>query len=158
MTAKTGEDAVLLGRAIQLVAFERRDRAFGAIRALWRVGDALRELRAETSHGSWRRLLDRCAKELGVHVTTLDDAIRASEAFDGDARASLFDRFANPHTNLTVSHVTELARCHPRLRSRALGFLLSAPRTIRELRAHLRDGCALDGPRVWREIQAKPTG
>src|SRR5215475_13344359 len=102
MTAKTSDDAVLLDRAIQLVAFERRDRAFGAIRALWRMGDALRALRAETSRGGWRRVLDRCARELGVHVTTLDDAIRASEAFDGDARATLFDRFTNPRTSLTV--------------------------------------------------------
>jgi hypothetical protein len=128
-----------ISKTAHVIEAERRERTAAAVRALWFTGDALRELRQRVGHGAWRRSARRCAQLVGVHVATLDDALRAAEAFSLPERDALMKTFAESPVVLTPSHVMELARLPKRHRREAIAYLLAAPQTNRQLRAYIRD-------------------
>lgn len=126
-------------KTANVIEAERRERSHGAIRTLWFTGDSLRELRQHVGYGAWRRSLRRCAQLVGVHMATLDDALRAAEAFSLPERDALLNTFAHSLVVLTPSHVVELARLPKRRRRDAIAHLVAAPKTNRQLRAYIRD-------------------
>lgn len=126
-------------KTAHVIEAERRERSLAAVRALWFTGDALRELRQRVGHGAWRRSARRCAELVGVHVATLDDALRAADAFSLPERDALLKAFADSPVVLTPSHVMELARLPKRHRRDAIAHLLATPQTNRQLRAYIRD-------------------
>ena len=127
-----------LERVVAFIIKERRRRSFDAIRSLWRIGDSLRQLKAITSKGNWRRVLEECATRVGMHSASLHEAARTAEAFGAAERGTLRRRFERARAELTPSHVVELARASVRQRARGIEALLRRTYSTRELRTFLR--------------------
>jgi hypothetical protein len=123
---------------IDAIASEVQKQRFEAIRSFWRIGDAICALRAERPGRGWSKALEGCAKRLGMHPASLDEARRASEAFPPAVREELLARFEQRQASLTPSHVVVLARAVPSSRNRGIEILLQKPLSVRELRSELR--------------------
>ncbi len=123
---------------VDAIAGEVRKQQFDAIRSFWRIGDAVHALRAESCGRGWLKALEGCAKRLGMHPASLDEARRASAAFPAAAREGLLGRFEQRNASLTPSHVVVLARVPPAARKRGIEILLEKSLSVRELRGELR--------------------
>ncbi len=106
--------------------------------SLWRIGDGVCRLKEVVARGGRRTALKICAKRVGVNAFWLDEAARAARAFGSEERRSLVRRFETSLTELSPSHVIELARAPPSQRRRAVELLIREPHTVRELRSLLR--------------------
>jgi hypothetical protein len=113
-------------RAVAAILRERRTVDHESIRSLWRIGDAVLELKRQAEAGEWRRVLDECAEVVGMQSATLDDAARAAIAFPDEQREETLALFAQSNAPLTRSHIITLARATPALRARAIDALLEA--------------------------------
>lgn len=121
--------------AVSTILTERRAADEESIRSLWRVGDAVLELRATVPAGSWRRVLADCAARVGMHPASLDDAARAAFAFPPNDRRRTLALFAQSRTVVTRSHVIAMARVTPLRRRHAMYDLLNEARSVQELRS-----------------------
>ena len=111
-----------------------------AIRALWRIGDAVVRLRKHASSGKWRQLLSACAESAGLHPGSLDDAERCALAFPVPEREQLLAKFSEARSPITRSHVVTLARLPRRDRTSAIDHLLRGQCTVAQLRRTFSGG------------------
>jgi len=132
------EEEIRVQHLIDAIASEARKQRFDAIRSFWRIGDAVCALRAECPDKCWLKALDGCAKRLGMHPASLDEARRASEAFPPAVREDLLRRFEEQQASLTPSHVVVLARAVPSARNRGIEILLQKSLSVREVRSKLQ--------------------
>ena len=123
---------------MRMMVEERRLRSFSAIQAMWRLGDLLRDLRTVVPYGMWRCVLNDCADDIGLHASSLSEALRAAEAFSQIDREHLLRSFEPLPGRLLASHVVALARMTPRHRRVGIQALLREPLSVRELRASTR--------------------
>jgi len=144
LTGVTGVDASHAVNEFRVQAFvdtiagEIRQQQLEAIRSFWRIGDAICALRAERPGRGWSKALEWCAKRLGMHPASLDEARRASEAFPPGVREDLLGRFERHRASLTPSHIVVLARAAPPVRNRGIEISLRMSLSVRELRSALR--------------------
>ena len=125
-------------RIANFIRGQHRRQMLAAVRSLWRVGDAVRRLREIAPEGQWGRAVEICAGRVGMHAASLDEAARAAQAFGVAERRSLLQRFESAATDLSPSHVIELARLPRNRRLEAIDRLLREPHTVREFRSYLR--------------------
>lgn len=125
----------------EIIAGERLKKNLLAVESIWRIGDAVRRLRDSTRARQWRITLESCAGCVGMHPGSLEEAMRASNAFPDPQRAPLLLRFERMGRLLTPSHVIELARTSARRRAAGIEALLRTPHSVRQLRECLRCRC-----------------
>lgn len=136
-----GESAnggLALDRLVELIQREQYRKAFAAVRSLWRIGDGVRRLKRDVGPRLWRTVLRQCAGQVGMHASSLEEAARVAEAFNGAQRAELRKSFRRSKSELTPSHLIVLARAPQKKRERGIEALLLKRYSIRELREYLR--------------------
>jgi hypothetical protein len=129
-----------LKRVANAIRDEQRQKVIEAIQSLWRIGDTVGLLRERRRNRGWRRDIEACARCAGMHPATLDEALRASDAFPAADRERLLCFVRHARGPITPSHIVELARHNPSRRKAGIEMLVQTPHSIRELRACLRRG------------------